>query len=70
MVKIDALLTEKRCRTRLILQVHDELLFESDESEIEELAPLIQDVMVHAIPLRVPLVVHEGRGRTWADAHA
>jgi DNA polymerase-1 len=70
MVKIDALLAEKGCRTRLILQVHDELLFESDDAEIDELAPLIRDVMTHAIPLRVPLVVHEGRGRTWADAHA
>jgi DNA polymerase-1 len=70
MVKIDALLEAKRCRTRLILQVHDELLFESDAGEIEELAPLVRGAMEHAIPLRVPLLVHEGRGRTWADAHA
>jgi DNA polymerase-1 len=70
MVKIDGLLSEKGCRTRLILQVHDELLFETDDAEIEELAPMIREVMTHAIPLRVPLVVHEGRGRTWADAHA
>jgi DNA polymerase-1 len=70
MVKIDALLTEMGCRTRMILQVHDELLFESDEGEVETLAPVIREVMEHAIPLRVPLVVHQGRGRTWADAHA
>ncbi len=70
MVKIDALLAEKGCRTRLILQVHDELLFETDDEEVETVAPIIREVMQHAIPLRVPLVVHEGRGRTWADAHA
>jgi DNA polymerase-1 len=69
MVRIDALLTERRCRTRLILQVHDELLFETDEDEIAEIGPLIRQVMEHAIPLRVPLVVHEGSGTNWADAH-
>ena len=70
MVKIDALLYERGARTRLVLQVHDELLFESDEDEIEEVSTIIRDVMEHAVPLRVPLVVHEGRGRTWAEAHA
>lgn len=70
MVKIDALLAEQGLRTRLILQVHDELLFETDPDEIETVAPIIHQVMEHAIPLRVPLVVNEGRGRTWADAHA
>jgi len=70
MVKIDALLAERGLRTRLILQVHDELLFETDQDEIEAVAPIIHQVMEHAIPLRVPLVVNEGRGRTWAEAHA
>ncbi|HET9252619.1 MAG TPA: DNA polymerase I, partial [Candidatus Eisenbacteria bacterium] len=70
MVRIDALLAERGCRTRLVLQVHDELLFETDEDEIEELAPLLRQVMEHAIPLKVPLVVLEGRGRNWAEAHA
>ncbi|HEY6571868.1 MAG TPA: DNA polymerase, partial [Candidatus Eisenbacteria bacterium] len=69
MVKIDALLAERGLRSRLILQVHDELLFETDESEVETLAPLVREAMEHALPLRVPLVVHEGRGRSWAEAH-
>jgi len=69
MVRIDALLAEKKCRTRLILQVHDELLFETDAEEIAEIGPVIRQVMEHAIPLRVPLVVHEGSGPNWADAH-
>jgi DNA polymerase-1 len=70
MVKIDSLLAEQGYRTRLILQLHDELLFETDEDEIEAVAPIIREVMEHAIPLRVPLVVHQGQGRTWAEAHA
>ncbi|HEX7079144.1 MAG TPA: DNA polymerase I [Candidatus Eisenbacteria bacterium] len=70
MVKIDALVAERGLRSRLILQVHDELLFETDESEIEVLAPLVLETMQHALPLRVPLEVHQGRGRTWDDAHA
>jgi DNA polymerase-1 len=70
MVKIDALLYERGVRTRLVLQVHDELLFETDEDEIGEVSSLIREVMEHAIALRVPLVVHEGRGRNWAEAHA
>ena len=70
MVRIDTLLAERGCRTRLVLQVHDELLFETYDDEIEELAPLLRQVMEHAIPLKVPLVVLEGRGRNWAEAHA
>jgi DNA polymerase I len=70
MVRIDALLAEKGLRSRLILQVHDELLFETDEEEIEVLTPLVQEIMEDALPLRVPLVVHRGVGTSWADAHA
>jgi DNA polymerase-1 len=70
MVRIDALLAERGFRTRMILQVHDELLFETDQDEVDVVAPILKEVMEQAIPLRVPLVVHQGRGRTWADAHA
>jgi DNA polymerase-1 len=70
MVKIDALFAERGVRSRLILQVHDELLFETDEDEVDEVSALVTETMEHAIPLRVPLVVHQGRGRSWADAHA
>ena len=70
MVKIDALVTERGLRSRLILQVHDELLFETDEDEIESLATLVIEAMEHALPLRVPLVVHRGRGKNWDEAHA
>jgi DNA polymerase-1 len=70
MVAIDGLLAARGLRSRLILQVHDELLFETDEAEIDDLATLVTETMEQALPLRVPLVVHQGRGRSWAAAHA
>jgi DNA polymerase-1 len=70
MVRIDRLLAERGLRSRLILQVHDELLFETDEEELPVLVPAVTEAMEHAIPLRVPLVVNTGTGRSWADAHA
>jgi len=69
MVRIDAVLSERGLRSRLLLQVHDELLFDTDEEELPVLAPLVVEAMEQALPLRVPLVVHQGIGRTWADAH-
>ncbi len=70
MVRIDRLLAERGLRSRLILQVHDELLFETDEEELPSLVPAVTEAMEHALPLRVPLVVNTGIGPTWADAHA
>jgi DNA polymerase-1 len=70
MVRIDRLLAERGLRSRLILQVHDELLFETDEEELPVLLLAVREAMEHALPVRVPLVVNVGVGRTWADAHA
>jgi len=70
MVRIDRMLSERGMWSRLILQVHDELLFETDEEELPALLPAVTEAMEHAIPLRVPLVVNVGVGRTWAEAHA
>ena len=53
----------------MLLQVHDELLFEAPEAEAEPLAALLRDVMAHAATLSVPLVVETGIGKSWAEAH-
>ena len=55
--------------SRLLLQVHDELLFEAPESEAETTASVARTVMEGAAQLSVPLVVETGVGRSWADAH-
>jgi DNA polymerase-1 len=54
---------------RLLLQVHDELLFEAPEAEAETLASLARTVMEGAANLSVPLTVETGIGHSWADAH-
>jgi len=53
----------------LLLQVHDELLFEAPVDEAEALAGVARRVMENAAVLSVPLVVETGTGRTWAEAH-
>ncbi len=69
MVKLPAALREAGLNARLLLQVHDELLFEAPESEAEATAEVAREVMSAAATLSVPLVVETGRGRSWAEAH-
>ena len=69
MVKLPAALAAAGLKSRMLLQVHDELLFEAPEDEAPRLAALVRDVMEHAAVLSVPLVVETGIGRSWADAH-
>ena len=54
---------------RMIMQVHDELVFEMSESRLEEARARIVDCMQGAAELRVPLVVDVGVGRNWDEAH-
>jgi DNA polymerase-1 len=69
MVRLPAALREAGLTARLLLQVHDELLFEAPEAEVATLSALAKRVMEGAATLSVPLVVETGFGRTWADAH-
>lgn len=55
-------------QTRMLLQVHDELIFEAPKEEIEKLKEIVPDVMEHAIQLKVPLKVDYAFGPTWYDA--
>ncbi len=69
MVRLPKALADAGLRSRLPLQVHDELLFEAPEDEANQLADVAREVMQNAVTLGVPLVVETGRGRTWAEAH-
>ncbi len=69
MVRLPAALKHAGLKSRLLLQVHDELLFEAPESEVERLISVARQVMESAAVLSVPLVVETGVGTTWADAH-
>jgi DNA polymerase I len=67
MIEIDQRLAKENFRTRMILQVHDELLFEGPESELPQLAPLVKNCMEQVHPLRVPLLVDIKAGPNWRD---
>ncbi len=67
MVRLPAALAGSAAR--LVLQVHDELLFEAPAAEAEAVASIARRVMEEAATLSVPLVVETGIGATWADAH-
>jgi len=69
MLRIDAGLRERGLRSRMLLQVHDELLLEAPAEELEETSALVRTAMVGVASLRVPLRVDLGVGRSWADAH-
>jgi len=69
MVKLPAALRGAGLAARMLLQVHDELLFEVPAAEANATASLVRTVMEAAATLTVPLVVETGQGRTWAAAH-
>jgi DNA polymerase-1 len=68
MLEVQKRLKEEELEAKLLLQVHDELIFEAPTSEIEKLQKLVPEVMEHAIELSVPLKVDHAYGETWFDA--
>ena len=69
MIWVEDALAERESSARMILQVHDELVFETPESEVSELEELLRDRMESALDLEVPLVVDFGVGSNWREAH-
>lgn len=67
MIKIDQALAEYK--TRMLLQVHDELVFDAPKDELEIVTPIITDLMQNAVKTKVPLVVESGYGDNWLEAH-
>jgi DNA polymerase I len=69
MIRAQRALSVSNLGARMLLQVHDELVFEVPEDEVEPTADLIRDVMMRAAHLDVPLVVEIGWGPNWDAAH-
>ena len=69
MIQIDQRLTQSKLKTKMLLQVHDELVFESPSSEIDIVVPMIRSCMEQAMTLTVPLAVSVGIGNNWLEAH-
>ena len=55
--------------SRMLLQVHDELVFETPEDEVEKTTRVVKEVMENIVSLSVPLVVEVGTGHNWTEAH-
>ena len=69
MITIQERLRLNKMRSKMILQIHDELLFEFHAEEEKELIPMVIDSMEKAMPLSVPVIVDYGIGDNWYEAH-
>ena len=69
MLVLDAWLAESKAPVRMIMQVHDELVFEVASEAVDDVTPLIRERMCGAADLAVPLVVDVGVGDNWDEAH-
>lgn len=67
MIEVDKMLPQ--AQAKMLLQVHDELVFEVDRDAADELAPKLAEVMQSVVEISVPLVVEVGQGNNWDEAH-
>ncbi|MDP6041669.1 MAG: DNA polymerase I, partial [Candidatus Latescibacteria bacterium] len=69
MRRVQDALHERELRTQMLLQVHDELVFDMHKDEADVVMPLVEEAMKNALPLSVPIVVEMGMGNNWLEAH-
>ncbi|MHB8579563.1 MAG: DNA polymerase I [Ignavibacteriaceae bacterium] len=69
MINIYNELKKRKAKTKMVLQVHDELLFDAHKDEVDELSLIIKEMMENAMPMNVPILVETGVGDNWLDAH-
>lgn len=69
MIGVDRKMAEERLRSKMVLQIHDELLFDTISSEREKLMSIVKEQMEHVTELSVPLTVECNYGKNWLEAH-
>ena len=69
MIQLAASLKEKNLKSKMILQVHDELIFDVPESELEVMKKLVRDKMENVVTLSIPLRISIETGKNWGDFH-
>ncbi|MGB5648073.1 MAG: DNA polymerase, partial [Muriicola sp.] len=69
MIDIHRKLEEGNFKTKMLLQVHDELVFDVYKPELEQMKKMIKNAMESAYTLKVPLDVELGQGENWLEAH-
>ena len=68
MIEIDKRMRREQVRSRMILQIHDELIFDVPEDEVEQMMRIVKEGMQNVVKLKVPLVANASIGRTWYEA--
>ncbi len=69
MIQVHKRIKAEALKSKMILQVHDELVFEVPDGEVETLSVLVRETMEHAVELDIPLTVDIGMGENWLEAH-
>jgi DNA polymerase I len=69
MIKLESALQKNQMAAKMLLSVHDEIIFECPFAEKEKLIDLARGIMENVHPLKVPLKVNFGSGQNWAEAH-
>lgn len=69
MTKVSNIIIENKIPAKMLLQVHDELVFEIPETAVREVTPLLKTAMESVVRFNVPLLVETGQAKNWADAH-
>ena len=69
MIRIHDEIKKRNLKSKMLLQVHDELVFDAHKSELEELKVMVENHMKHALTLKVPVEVGVGSGENWLEAH-
>lgn len=68
MVKIVKVFETKKLEAKLIMQVHDELVVECPDTEIEEVTKILHEIMEHIVEWDIPMAVEVGVGKNWLEA--
>jgi DNA polymerase I len=69
MINIHRWLQKEKLKTKMILQVHDELVFDLHKDELDIVKPQVRELMKSAVILDVPMEVEVGVGKNWLEAH-
>jgi DNA polymerase-1 len=69
MINVHSEMLKRKLKSKLLLQVHDELVFDAHKDELDELKAMVSEKMVNAVTLEVPMVVDMGIGDNWLQAH-
>jgi DNA polymerase-1 len=69
MIDIDAFIDKEMPDVKMIMQVHDELIFEAPKKNAEEVLLIMKDMMEKAVKLEIPLIVEAAIGSNWNEAH-